>query len=213
MCSVKLTMVGDELMVTNSSGLLWEELDRLAWYGAPLLSLLLLDNLLDEALLLIQLVDAMVVPTSGERIWPELGFQPDWVRENERERNWGGARVWRWRGASYRPRRVAARILTRPIIRRLPPSCFPGSGGWRRCLPGGSRLSALTEPVSWPGPKWVGLLGCGGGLRPGNSLLSYFFSFCFFSFCFIYWFQVIYLNSNISTGFWIRTTFEINFYV
>jgi hypothetical protein len=33
---------------------------------------------------------------------------------------------------------------------------------------------ALTEPVSWPGPKWVGLLGRGGGLQPGNSLLSYF---------------------------------------
>jgi hypothetical protein len=66
---------------------------------------------------------------------------------------------------------------------------------------GGSHVSALIEPVSWPGPKWAGLLGHGGGLRPGNSLLSYFFSFFFFSFCFIYWFQVIYLNSNIFAGF------------
>jgi hypothetical protein len=30
MCSVKLTMVGDELMVTNSGGLLREESDQLA---------------------------------------------------------------------------------------------------------------------------------------------------------------------------------------
>jgi hypothetical protein len=33
MCSVKLTMVGDELMVMNSSGLLREESGRLACYG------------------------------------------------------------------------------------------------------------------------------------------------------------------------------------
>jgi hypothetical protein len=93
------------------------------------------------------------------------------------------------------------------------PSCFPDREVEDDDVPGGSRLSALIEPVSWPGPKWVGLLGRGGGLRPDNSLLSYFFSLCFFYFCFIYWFQVIYLNSNIFAGFWIRATFEMNFYV
>jgi hypothetical protein len=68
MCSVKLIMVGDKLMVTNSSGLLREKSGRLASYGAPLLSLLLPDDLLDETLLLVQLPDARVVPTGGERI-------------------------------------------------------------------------------------------------------------------------------------------------
>jgi hypothetical protein len=92
---------------------------------------------------------------------PELGFQ-QWYRETERERNWGGARVWRWHGASYRPRRAAARILMRPTIGRSPPSCFPGSGGWRRRCPrwvppvSSYRTGKLAGPqVGWlAGPRW-----------------------------------------------------------
>jgi hypothetical protein len=54
-------------------------------------------------------------------------------------------------------------------------SCFPDREVEDEDVSGGSCLSALIEPVSWPGPKWVGLLGRSGGLWPGNSLLSYFF--------------------------------------
>jgi hypothetical protein len=92
---------------------------------------------------------------------PKLGFR-QWYRETERERNWRGARVWQRHGASYRPRRAVAQILTRPTIGRLPSSCFPGSGGWRRRCPGwvlpvsSYRTGKLAGPqVGWPaGPRW-----------------------------------------------------------
>jgi hypothetical protein len=48
-------------------------------------------------------------------------------------------------------------------------------------LPGGSRFLALTEPVSWPGPKWAGLLGRGGGLHDQVSFSLLFDSFSFYS--------------------------------
>jgi hypothetical protein len=65
------------------------------------------------------------------------------------------------------------------------PSCFPDWEVEDDDVSDGSRLSALTKPVSWLGPKWVGLLGHGGGLRPGNSLLSYFFVLASISFLFV----------------------------
>jgi hypothetical protein len=51
----------------------------------------------------------------------------------------------------------------------------------------GSCLSVGTEPVSKPGAGWAGLLGRGGGLRPGKLLLLFFsclILFSFYVFCF-----------------------------
>jgi hypothetical protein len=63
-------------------------------------------------------------------------------------------------------REIATELLPRiGRLKTMPPRWVP--------------LVSSYEPVSWPGPKWVGLLGRSGGLRPGK--LPLFFCFVFFS--------------------------------
>jgi hypothetical protein len=77
-------LAGVELKIMNSGDHLRKGTWRFELSGDPLDVWLFKVDQYGETLLLVQLPNARVVPTSGERIWPELGF---WgvCREKERE--------------------------------------------------------------------------------------------------------------------------------
>jgi hypothetical protein len=119
-----------------------------------------------------------VFSSDGDGTWPELGFGT--LERNPRGRRGCDVsrvspaarttiyRLWRRRRASWRRRTRGARQRAASPDRRLKMTQW---------VPPVS----LTEAVSWLGPKWVGFLGRGGGLRPGEHF-SIFFCSVFFSF-------------------------------
>jgi hypothetical protein len=120
-----------------------------------------------------------VASSDGDGTWPEVGFAVCLQRRMRERWEVGSLGFPRRRTTSYRHCRAAALILARRVTPARHRAASPDSEAEDDGLPGGSRQSALTEPVSWPGPKWAGFLGRGGGLRQ-VTLLSYFFCLCFF---------------------------------
>jgi hypothetical protein len=124
-----------------------------------------------------------VASSDGDGTWPEVGFAVCLQRRMRERWEVGSLGFPRRRTTSYRRWRAVAPILARWVTPARHRAASPDREVEDYGLPSGSRQSALTEPVSWPGPKWAGLWAAVVGFGQ-VTLLSYFF--CFFSFCFVY---------------------------
>jgi hypothetical protein len=114
-----------------------------------------------QALLQEQTLELGVVPIHGERIWPELGFRPEWAERGRREGWHSRVRRW-WHRGSYRPPRAAARILAWSTAGSLTMSYFTDRRLKMTVFPlvvprvGRYRIGILNWAACWAGSMGFG---------------------------------------------------------
>jgi hypothetical protein len=160
----------------NPDELLWEEVRLFVIHRAPLLDSFCRDGLQNLTELRGCSTELGVVPINGEKIWPELGFRPEWARERERREGWR-SRVLRWRcRGSYRPPREVAQILAQSTAGSSTASCLADRRLKTTVFPS---VGPPCQPIPNRYPYVGRMLGRLGRLRPGKLLPPFL---CFDSF-------------------------------